>query len=517
VYKADPTVIEEQYVTGEQIVAGMRLKVYPGEAIVAGGKVLQGSSFVRETGVTGQSEPVVKTIGDRVFPYSFAMDGTLEYEVESTPQSWLDWLEQPYLQWPRYSSVALAEQWSARFLPLVWAAAMCTAMVWGISGEWSLGIWRALTILLIACPCALAMATPLAIMSTRAQLVSQKIIVHNPTVLERLASLDGVVFDKTGTLTQIQWLPEGIRLNPAQTAWDAEGVARFLGGISELNNHPLLRAVGQTNISSAEMLPCYIDEINQVPGQGLQIWGRWKDDSSIPRPCNREKVCIRIGKPAWLQNFADTSETHFYKKNQEAWVGLQVEHETIALWCLQDVPIKHLDRLLQQLKKMSLGMAVLSGDIAQRVEHLADCFPGFQVALGERSLIGKQEWMQQEMSRGKHWAFVGDGINDLPAMTVASAAITLKNAAPLTYQGADVVLQDLSQLPDLLKICRKMVINIRRNLIFSLFYNVCGILWAAIWGIHPVVASLIMMISSVTVVLTSTCFSVDVSELKTTK
>ena len=497
-----------------RLVVGDRVQVLAGERIPVDGRVLQGESLVDESLLTGESLPVDKQPGATVIGGTLNGDGVLELLTErlgsqSTLAQIIQLVEQAQLVKPPVQR--LVDRVSAVFVPVVVTVAFLTLLGWGLwGGQWQPAVLHAVAVLVIACPCALGLATPTAIMVGTGVAARHGILIRDVVALEQARAIGRVIFDKTGTLTQgqpalVSWLAvadAGERIRacfPGARESTLEPVLWLAAGVGQSSTHPL----GQALHRAAGSLPLpTIERVVSLPGRGMQgalngADGDWELSLGGERLLAELDVKLPDELALWQQQARANAQTVSFlliRQASESW-------SLLAGFAFAD-PIKPESRAaVQQLQQAGIQVAMLSGDHLDVVSRVA----------GE---LGIQEYQasllpQEKAAQVRRWqqagqvqAMVGDGINDAPALAAAEVGIAMASGSDVAMQSASITLMraDPQLVLDAIRLSQQTYAKIRQNLFWAFIYNVLGIPLAAAGLLNPVVAGAAMAFSSVSVV-----------------
>ena len=477
-----------------EVARGDRVRVRPGEAIPLDGRVVEGESDVDEAMLTGESTPVAKQVGDRVAGATINGDGALVVEVDRVGREGaLEGIVRLVreAQASKAGVQRLADAISARFVPAVLIVAVLTLFGWGVIGRsWEAGWINAASVLIIACPCALGLATPMAVAVATGRGARAGLLVREASAFERIDRLRTVVFDKTGTITEGR--PAVVATVAAPGFAEVEILALAAGAESP-SEHPIARAFAPHRDGSP------VIEFQAQRGAGVRaiVGGRR----------------VVVGTPAYLAGEGvDISPLSARAAELESGAGtvlyLGVDGQPAGLFALAD-PIKPFAReVIAELTGAGLAVVLLTGDspvVAGSVGTELG-LPADRIIAGV--LPGAKAERVAELARGGGVAMVGDGLNDAPALAAADVGIALGTGTDLAKAAADVVIAsgDLRAVPRALRLGRATLGAIRQNLLFAFLYNTLGIPLAALglFGRYgPTIAALAMSLSSVTVMARS--------------
>ena len=476
-----------------EIGVGDRVRVLPGEPIPVDGVIIQGEGFVRQTPLTGEPEPVVRRVGDFVMAGGFSEEAELIVQSRTAGHTrGIDALirrvEESRSTLASSEAQSQADRLAQQFLPIVILTAF-GALFWsGLQGRWEPGIFNGLSVLLVACPCALGLATPLGLWQGMATLAARGVIVRNASALERLASVSLAAFDKTGTLTEAKMSLVDV-VTAGETA-DRNRWLSIIGAVQSRSHHPVAQAFHGREPDAA--LKITIESFQVVPARGVQACVRTASEKTMP---------VRIGCKdwAWEGQTDDALEARLQGTGSRVWISAFGKPVAVAL--VRERLRSSAAATFQDLDRLGVTSRVLSGDHPGRTkELLADLTTAEQLKAG-RTSTEKAEQIQQWQAEGHRVVFIGDGINDAPALAAAEVGIGLLEGAPLATATADIVLcgGNLREITEAVFLARGVRDSIQKNLRFAVAYNGVGMLLAATGYLHPVVAALLMTGSSAVV------------------
>ncbi len=465
--------------------------VRPGESLPVDGEVIEGASNINEAMLTGESMPVAKGPGDRVFAATANSEGSLRCRAtgvgEHTLLAGIIRLVAD-AQGSKAPVQRLADRISGIFVPVVCLIALCTlAGWWLIAGSFSEALINAVAVLVIACPCALGLATPTAIMVGTGQGARAGILVRNATALERAEKIGVLAIDKTGTLTRGE--PALTDLLPLAADAD-EKLLALAAGLEQGSEHPLAKAALLRAQESGVALPALAD-FCAYPGLGVEgrIGGR----------------LLRLGAPQWFpQVELPTQQIGALQGEGKTVVVLVAEHVALAVLAIAD-PLRASSReAVARLKALGVHVVMLTGDNVRTAKAIArqagidDYRAGISPA--EKALV-----IAEFKANDNVVAMAGDGINDAPALAAADVSFAIGAGSDAAIDVADITLvrSDLLGVADAIMLSRATLGKIRQNLFFAFIYNVIGIPLAALGWLNPVLAGAAMAMSSVSVVSNS--------------
>jgi P-type Cu+ transporter len=489
---------QEKDVPLEAVQLGDRLRVRPGEKIPVDGTVLDGVSSVDESMVTGEPIPVEKIAGSSVTGGTVNTTGALIMRAERVGRdTLLAHIVQMVsdAQRSRAPIQRLADKVSSYFVPAVILVAVVTFICWasfGPSPRLAHAILNAVAVLIIACPCALGLATPMAIMVGTGRGASAGVLIKNAEALEALESIDTLVFDKTGTLTQGK--PRVAAIEPAN-GWKDIDVLRFAAAVEQPSEHPLAAAI----LAEAERQNVRVEsaaEFKSFPGKG--ITGRVDGHG------------VALGNPVLFREmgipFKNGNASP--ERDSQTIVYVAVDGQPAGSITIADPLKPSTAEAIADLKKQGLRLVILTGDSRAAAEAVARKL-GVDEVIAEVLPGEKAEAVKKLKLQGRRVAMAGDGINDAPALAAADVGIAMGAGTDVAIESAGITLVkgDLRGIVRARRLSRKTMRNIRQNLLFAFAYNTIGIPIAAgilypFFGLllSPIIASAAMTFSSVSVI-----------------
>jgi Cu+-exporting ATPase len=476
----------------DELVAGDRFIVRAGESVPVDGVVREGASSVDESMLTGESRAVRKAPGAKLFAGTLNQDGLVVGEAtgvgSATMLAGIVRLV-AQAQGSKAPIQRLADQVSGIFVPVVVVIALATfALTWWLLGDSTEALVRAVAVLGIACPCALGLATPTAIMVGTGRGAQAGILIRNATALEQAGRLETLLVDKTGTLT------EG---RPAVTAViTLEGASRdellrVAASLEQGATHPLATAV-LAAAREAGIAPMPVVDFASVPGKG--VTARLAEDGSI----------VTLGSLAMLAEVGaslPSSLTEALLADGKTLVGVARAHRALGIIVLADAIRPTTKAAIDRLHAIGVEVIMLTGDNAAAAQAVADAVGIHEFRAGILP-AGKADAVRALTSAGRVTGMVGDGINDAPALAAADVSFAIGVGADIAKEAADITLirSDLGAVVDAILLSRATLSKIRQNLFFAFAYNVLGIPLAAFGLLNPVIAGAAMAASSVSVV-----------------
>lgn len=485
----------------EQVKVGDLIRVRPGEKIAVDGVVVEGVSSIDESMVTGESLPVDKTVGDTVIGSTINNSGTLIFKAEKVGSETVlaqivDFVKKA--QTSRAPIQDLTDKISGIFVPAVVILAILTFWVWFVLLEASFvtSLLYGVAVLIIACPCALGLATPTALMVGTGRSAKMGVLLKNGTVLQEIQRVQTIVFDKTGTLTEGKPVVTDI-------IGDETEVLGLAASLEEASQHPLAQAIVK-RATEAELELHTVENFQALHGKG------------VSGQINGKQVLLGNAKMLDGMNISSTYQEKLEELEKEAKtvVFLAVENEIKGLLALQDIPKGNAKLAINQLKKRGLRTVMLTGDNAGVARAIADQI-GIEEVIAGVLPEEKAHEIHKLQSAGKV-AFVGDGINDAPALSVADVGIAMGAGTDIAIESADLVLttNNLLGVVRAFDMSKKTFNRILLNLFWASIYNLIGIPIAAgvFSGIglvlNPELAGLAMAFSSVSVLISSLMLNV---------
>lgn len=475
-----------------EVVVGDRVWVGAGDGVPVDGVVEDGVAFVRETPMTGEPFPVVKRAGDRVLAGAHVVDSPLVVRATvSGRERQLDGLLGAVeAAAARPSGLQReADKIVAWFLPAVMLVAVAVFVGWTAGVGWRVGLFNGLAVLVVACPCAMGLATPIGIWSGLNALAERGVAAFSGAFLERLAQVDLVVFDKTGTLSEEAF--SVVDFGVAE-GWDREVLRGWIGAVEERSRHPVASAFRDwANDGGGIGAGAEVKGVEAIAGVGVRarLWHEGRE------------VTLAVGNRGLLEGEAcgDASELQCLLRRPEGHlheIFVGVDGRLVGVGLVRERLRDSAGRAREMLGGMGIGVRIMTGDRADSasVLELGECEAGLTAEAKAGRVRAAQEG-------GSRVLFVGDGVNDAPAMAEAFAAIAMSGGAALPREVAGGALYggDLSAVAEAVGIGRRVARGIRSNLLFAAIYNVAGIGLAAAGVLHPVAAAVLMLASSATV------------------
>ena len=491
----------EEDVALSQIHVGDKLRVRPGEKVPVDGKVIEGSSSVDESMITGEAMPVPKQVGDTVIGATLNTSGAMIMQSERIgSETVLSQIVQMVAQAQRSRAPMqrMADLVAGYFVVTVIAIAILTFFVWGFFGpepSWVFGLINAVAVLIIACPCALGLATPMSIMVATGKGATQGVLFRDAAAIEHFCKVDTLIIDKTGTLTEGK--PAFDRAIPAQ-GFEADDVLRLAASLDQGSEHPLaetiVRAARERNLTLDK--PENFESSSGIGVQG-QVAGR---HLALGNAALMEQLGVSI---ATLESQAEA-----LRAEGASVMHLSVDGQLAGLLAVSD-PIKaSTEEALTTLKADGLRIVMASGDGLTTAKAVGARL-GIDEVYGEVKPADKLKLVERLQKEGRIVAMAGDGINDAPALAKADVGVAMGTGTDVAMNSAQVTLVkgDLRGIALARTLSKDTVTNMKQNLMFALVYNAIGIPIAAGvlypvtgWLLSPIIAALAMSFSSVSVI-----------------
>ena len=471
----------------DQVQIGDLIRANHGERIAADGIIESGSGWADESHLTGESNPEEKKVGGKVLAGALMTEGSVVYRATQLGSQTLlgDMMNAlSEAQGSKAPIARVADKAAAVFVPAVVGIALLTFIAtWLVKGDWTVALMHAVAVLVIACPCALGLATPAAIMVGMGKAVKHGIWFKDAAAMEEAAHVDAVVLDKTGTLTEGRPQVAAVYCVP-DSGFDEDDLYRLAAAVEQNAAHPLARAI----VSAAQ-------------ARGLEIPAAQNAQTVVGAGITAEVEGVGLVK-AGKAEFAELTLPEF---SDDVWriasiVAVSANGKPIGAFALADALKADTAEAIGRLKKHGIDVYIMSGDNQGTVEYVAKQL-GIAHAFGNMSPRDKAAEVQKLKATGKTVAMVGDGINDAPALAAANVSFAMKGGADVAEHTASATLMQhsVNQLADALLMSQATLKNIKQNLFFAFFYNILGIPLAALGFLNPVIAGAAMAASSVSV------------------
>ena len=478
------------------VALGDLVVVRPGERVPVDGEVREGRSHVDESLITGESLPVAKGPGERVTGGSINADGQLLVETravgaETTLARIIRLVENA--QAAKAPIQRVVDKVSAVFVPIVLALALVTLLGWGLStGNWTAAVLNAVAVMVIACPCALGLATPTAIMAGTGVAARHGILIKDAEALEIAHSITTVAFDKTGTLTAGQ--PALVALEPVRG--ERLELLALAAALQQGSNHPLARAVMLEAEANRAAVPAAA-EVKALPGRGVQA--RIGERTVY---LGSSRLMNELGVDTTM--LSDRERALAAQGRSVSWLAVEREgtRSLAGLLAFGDAVKQSAQQAIAELHRQGAKTVMLTGDNRGAAQAAAQAL-GIDEARAEVLPADKAQTVAALKRPGTVVAMVGDGINDAPALAAADVGIAMATGTDVAMHTAGITLMrgDPLLVADAIEISRRTYAKIRQNLFWAFLYNLAGIPLAAFGLLNPVIAGAAMAFSSVSVVM----------------
>ena len=484
---------KEIEVTIDEVKKGDILICKPGMKIAVDGKIVSGSSHIDESFITGESTPVKKEVDSKVVCGSINIDGYIEYKAEKIgKESTISEIVRLVIEasGTKAPIARIADIVSSYFVPGIIIIAIITFIIYILLGNSNDAFTSFVTVLSVACPCALGLATPLAVVTSEGKCAKEKIIVKSSEILENASKVDTIIFDKTGTLTYGK-LKISTVYNYSKL--DEEELLKLVSSIERQSTHPIANAF--KNIKSEYLL----DEFENIKGIGVYAL---IDDKKIYIGNNKLLDKLKI-KNKYIK------DEKILRDNINSILYVIINNKVEALIGVKDIIRDESKEVIKELKKLNKKVILLSGDNEEVANNVGKEL-GINKVISNVLPSEKENFIREEMKKSRVM-MVGDGINDAIALSIATVGVSLNGATDIAVDTSDVVLMNdnLNNIVKLIEISKKTIRIIKENLFWALFYNTCmipiaiGLLKPLGISLSPMYASIFMVISSLTVVFNS--------------
>lgn len=487
---------EEKEVRTSEIKVDDILRVKPGESIPVDGEVIEGKSHIDESMITGEYMPVKKQPGDQVIGGTLNQSGSFKMKaVQVGEKTMLSKIVHQVAQAQRSQAPIqrIADAVAAWFVPVVIFIAILAFVIWffyGPSPSFSYALIAMVSVLIIACPCALGLATPMSIMVGIGRGARKGVLIKNAAALEAFTKVDTLVLDKTGTLTKGQ--PEVTEII-TNDAFDKERALSIAASLEAGSEHPLAKALLEA-AKSRDLDLWETEAFEAVSGKGI---------------CGKiEDKFYQLGSAKWMKNEGIDIQALSSEAPSGSELYLAEEGKALALFLVEDAIKENAKSIIEQFHTAGVNIVMLSGDNKANAERIARTL-GIDTVIAEVLPDEKSDKIEELQKTGVKVAMVGDGVNDAIALTKADVGIAMGSGSDVAIESAEITLLhgDLDKLMEAYSLSRKTVRNIHQNLFFAFIYNGLGIPLAAgilypLGGylLNPMIAALAMSLSSVSVI-----------------
>jgi len=483
----------------EKIRIGDILLIKPSEKIPLDGVITSGQSSVNESMLTGESLPVSKAKGDKVFGATINQDGIIKIKVTQVGE---DTVLAQIIKTVEEAQIfkapiqKLADKIAGIFVPVVIVIAALTFVGWYfLTGNFSLGLINAVAVLIIACPCALGIATPVAVMVGTGVGARSGILIKNGESFEKAKDIDTIIFDKTGTLTKGEPRVEKILVNK-EYDFGEEKVLKIAASLATGSEHPLSKAVAllaqEKNISLAKLT-----DFKELPGEGVA--GTCQEHKAELLLGNRKLFSKKGLNTDWLDKILGE-----YKNSGGTMIFVSHDRKVIGGFLIADEIKPSAAETVVEIKKMGLESVMISGDNKNTARVVAGKI-GIDKYLAEVLPAEKQAEVKKMQAQGRKVVFVGDGINDAPSLVQSDLGIAMGSGTDIAKESGNIIIMknDPIKVVEAIKLAKKTFKVIRQNLFWAFFYNTAAIPLAILGLINPMIAAAAMSFSSISVITNS--------------
>ena len=489
---------KQKEVTLDEIKKGDIVISKAGDKIAVDGEIIEGKTHLDESFITGESKPATKNVGDKVIAGSLNYDGFIKYKAEKIgKESTVSEIVKLVVEASNTKApiAKIADKISGYFVPVVIIIAILSFVAYLILGyDFGTALSTFVTVLVVACPCSLGLATPLAIVISEGICASNGILVKKSEILENASKINTIVFDKTGTLTygklRISQIYNYSNLSEKE-------LIKIAGSIEETSTHPIGNAFVEY-MQENKIAKLEAKNIENIAGYGLT------------GEIDNKKIIL--GNRKIIEKFSienkHLEDEKALANNGNSIIYVANEKEILALIGVNDIVRKNAKNVIENLKNRNIKTIMLTGDNKETAEKIGKEL-GIDKVISNVLPSQKSETIKQLKEDGNKVMMCGDGINDSPALTNADIGISVKSGTDIAMDSSDVILtkNDLDSILKLIKISEKTIKNIKQNLFWAFFYN-CLMIPVAIGmlkpigiSINPMIASLAMVFSSFTVIL----------------
>lgn len=489
---------EEKKVTLDEINKGDIVISKPGEKIAVDGEIVVGKAHLDEAFITGESKPVSKEKGNKVIAGSINYDGYLEYKAERIgKESTISEIVRLVIEASNTKApiAKIADIVSGYFVPIVIIIAIITFVAYIILGyNFATAINTFVTILVVACPCSLGLATPLAIVVSEGVCVSNGILIKKSEILENAQKVNTILFDKTGTLTYGKLKIAEIK---NYSNIEDKNLLQLIGSVESKSTHPISRAFIEY-LEENKIQTLKVEEFEDIAGHG--IIGRINNQEII---LGNSKILEKYG----IENNCIQDEKELAQKGNSIIYAVK-DKQIIAIVGVNDIVRENAKQVIDILNKNKIETIMLTGDNKQTAEKIASTI-GITKVIANVIPSQKAEKVKELKKENKYVMMCGDGINDSPALASADIGVSVNSGTDIAMDSSNVILtkNDLTSIIELINISKKTIRNIKQNLFWAFFYNILmlpiaiGILQPIGISINPMIASIAMVFSSITVIL----------------
>lgn len=482
---------KEKIIPAENVKIGDVIRVIPGETIPVDGIILSGQTSINQAVMTGESLPVDKTVGDNVSSGTVNQFGVFEMKAlkvgeDSSVQRMIRLVQSADAG--KAKIVRIADKWATWIVVIALTAASLT---WIITGE----IIRAVTILVVFCPCALVLATPTAIMAAIGNATKHGFLVREGDALERLANVSKITFDKTGTLTY--GAPKVMAVESLSDKYKENDIFTFAASAEQFSEHPLGKAIVNRYKETEELIPL-AENFEIIPGEGVfaTVNGEKIKAGNLKTLSKKEELQISKEAKEKIEKYINNGSTVIYITVNDVLAGYLVLSDTIRQESYQ---------MIKLLRETDIQPVLLTGDNKHAAEAIAEQL-NIKEVYANCMPEDKLNYIDAYQKNGNAVCMIGDGINDAPALKKADVGIAMgRIGSDIAVDAADIALIDdeIKELPHLMSLSKKMMTTIKLNLTFSMGLNFIAIFLAITGLLNPVVGALVHNAGSVVVIINS--------------
>ncbi len=482
---------KEKIIPAENVKIGDVIRVIPGETIPVDGIILSGQTSINQAVMTGESLPVDKTVGDNVSSGTVNQFGVFEMKAlkvgeDSSVQRMIRLVQSADAG--KAKIVRVADKWATWIVVIALTAASLT---WIITGE----IIRAVTILVVFCPCALVLATPTAIMAAIGNATKHGFLVREGDALERLANVSKITFDKTGTLTY--GAPKVTAVKSLSDKYKENDIFTFAASAEQFSEHPLGKAIVNRYKETEELIPL-AENFEIIPGEGVfaTVNGEKIKAGNLKTLSKKEELQISKEAKEKIEKYINNGSTVIYITVNDVLAGYLVLSDTIRQESYQ---------MIKLLRETNIQPVLLTGDNKHAAEAIAEQL-NIKEVHANCMPEDKLNYIDAYQKNGNAVCMIGDGINDAPALKKADVGIAMgRIGSDIAVDAADIALIDdeIKELPHLMSLSKKMMTTIKLNLTFSMGLNFIAIFLAITGLLNPVVGALVHNAGSVVVIINS--------------
>jgi Cu+-exporting ATPase len=506
----------EAEVSIAELKVGDAISLRPGDRVPMDGEVIEGDSAVDESMLTGESVPADKGIASKLYAGTSNLNGRLLMRVTQTGDETalarvIAAVQRA--QTSRANIQRLGDRVSSVFVPIVVLIALAAGLWWGFAQESALRFFTSLApylwtahppvgaaagfiiaaaVLIVACPCAMGLATPAAIMAGSNAAAKRGILIRDGVALEKAGEVTAVIFDKTGTLTMGK--PEVAAFQKSDPETQESELKKIASSLARHSTHPISQTIAK--ISTKEI---NVTDWQEIRGSGVQANWKMEDGSS---------KMVKLGSLNWLRNSGVDLGVGEYLINEwsaqgATMVGFTIENSLAGLFAVKDAVKPGSAAVIEQLHRQGLKTFLVTGDnslTAASIAKQAGIHP--QNIFAEVRPEQKAEFVKKLQQQGERVAFVGDGINDAPALEQADLGIAVSRASDIAREAADIILlkSEIEAVPEALGLARATLRTIKQNLFWAFFYNAIGVPLAALGFMSPILCAAAMGFSDLIVI-----------------